>query len=143
MLISWSESLDGVDWEELAALYRAAPLGDKKAADLKLVFANSMFRCFAFEHGKLIAAGRVLADGRDCAYLCDIAVLPSHQGRGLGKAVVSRLLERSKSHRKIILYAVPGREDLYRGLGFRRMRTAMAIFENQTEAYARGYWAEI
>jgi ribosomal protein S18 acetylase RimI-like enzyme len=143
MMILWSESLDGVDWEELAALYRAAPLGDKKPADLELVFANSMFRCFAFEHGKLIAAGRVLADGRDCAYLCDIAVLPSHQGRGLGKAVVSRLLERSKLHRKIILYAVPGREDLYRALGFRRMRTAMAIFENQTAAYARGYLDEI
>jgi ribosomal protein S18 acetylase RimI-like enzyme len=143
MVMMWSESLDGIDWEELAALYRAAPLGDKRAADLELVFANSMFRCFAFEHGKLIAAGRVLADGRDCAYLCDIAVLPSHQGRGLGKAVVSRLLERSKAHRKIILYAVPGREDLYRGLGFRRMRTAMAIFENQAEAYARGYLAEI
>jgi ribosomal protein S18 acetylase RimI-like enzyme len=143
MAMMWSESLDGIDWEELAALYRVAPLGDKRAADLELVFANSMFRCFAFEHGKLIAAGRVLADGRDCAYLCDIAVLPSHQGRGLGKAVVSWLLERSKAHRKIILYAVPGREDLYRGLGFRRMRTAMAIFENQTEAYARGYLAEI
>jgi ribosomal protein S18 acetylase RimI-like enzyme len=143
MVMMWSESLNGIDWEELAALYRVAPLGDKRPADLELVFANSMFRCFAFEHGKLIAAGRVLADGRDCAYLCDIAVLPSHQGRGLGKAVVSRLLERSKAHRKIILYAVPGREDLYRGLGFRRMRTAMAIFENQTEAYARGYLAEI
>jgi ribosomal protein S18 acetylase RimI-like enzyme len=143
MVRMWSESLNGIDWEELAALYRVAPLGDKRPADLELVFANSMFRCFAFEHGKLIAAGRVLADGRDCAYLCDIAVLPSHQGCGLGKAVVSRLLERSKAHRKIILYAVPGREDLYRGLGFRRMRTAMAIFENQTEAYARGYLAEI
>ena len=103
----------------------------------------TMFRCFAFEHGKLIAAGRVLADGRDCAYLCDVAVLPSHQGRGLGRDIVSRLLERSKSHRKIILYAVPGREELYRGLGFRRMRTAMAIFENQTEAFARGLLAEI
>jgi ribosomal protein S18 acetylase RimI-like enzyme len=143
MAMMWSESLDGIDWEELAALYRVAPLGDKRAADLELVFANSMFRCFAFEHGKLVAAGRVLADGRDCAYLCDIAVLPSHQRRGLGKAVVSRLLERSRAHRKIILYAVPGREDLYRGLGFRRMRTAMAIFENQTEAYVRGYLAEI
>jgi ribosomal protein S18 acetylase RimI-like enzyme len=143
MVIRWSESLDGIDWEELAALYRVAPLGDNRPADLKLVFANSMFRCFAFEQGKLIAAGRGLADGRNCAYLCDIAVLPSHQGRGLGKGVVSRLVERSKSHRKIILYAVPGREGLYRGLGFRRMRTAMAIFENQTEAYARGYLAEI
>jgi ribosomal protein S18 acetylase RimI-like enzyme len=143
MVIKWSESLDGIDWEELAALYRAAPLGDKRPADLELVFSNSMFRCFVFEHhGQLVAAGRVLADGRDCAYVCDIAVLPSHQGRGLGRGVVSRLVERSKSHRKIILYAVPGREDLYRGLGFRRMRTAMAIFANQAEAHARGYLAE-
>ena len=139
MTILWSESLNDIDWEELAALYRAAPLGDKRAADLELVFSNSMFRCFAREEGKLIAAGRGLADGQDCAYLCDIAVLPSHQGRGLGKEVVSRLLERSRSHRKIILYAVPGREGLYRQLGFRRMRTAMAIFANQGQAYARGY----
>lgn len=110
-----------MDWEELAALYRAAPLGDKKPDDLKLVFTNSMFRCFAFASGKVAAAGRVLADGRDCACLCDIAVLPSHQGQGLGKGVMVRLIERSKSHRKIILYAVPGREPLYRGFGFRRM----------------------
>src|SRR5262249_51798047 len=138
MPILWTESLEGIDWEELAALYRAAPLGDKKPADLQLVFSNSMFRCFAFESGKLVAAGRVLADGRDCAYLCDIAVLPSHQGLGLGKGVVSRLVDRSRSHRKIILYSVPGREDLYRAFGFRRMSTAMAIFENQADAYERG-----
>ena len=142
MLIRWAESFDGLDWKELAALYRDAPLGDKKPDDLRLVFANSVFRCFALEHGKLVAAGRVLADGRDCAYLCDIAVLPSHQGRGLGKGITSRLVERSKGHRKIILYAVPGRESLYRALGFRRMRTAMAIFEDQAEAYARGYLCE-
>jgi ribosomal protein S18 acetylase RimI-like enzyme len=140
--IQWAESIDGLDWEELAELYLAAPLGDKKPDDLRLVFANSAFRCFARERGKLVAAGRVLADGRDCAYLCDIAVLPSHQGRGLGKSIVSRLVERSKGHRKIILYAVPGRESLYSALGFRRMRTAMAIFEDQAEAHARGYLCE-
>ena len=102
-----------------------------------------MFRCFAFERGALVAAGRALADGRDCAYLCDIAVLPSHQGRGLGKGVVSRLLERSRGHRKIILYAVPGREGFYRRLGFRGMRTAMAIFDDQADAFARGYLYDI
>jgi ribosomal protein S18 acetylase RimI-like enzyme len=142
MSILWSESLNDIDWEELAALYRAAPLGDKRAADLELVFKNSMFRCFAREDGKLVAAGRGLADGRDCAYLCDIAVLPSHQGRGLGKAIVLRLLERARAHKKIILYAVPGREGLYRQVGFRRMLTAMAIFEDQAQAFARGYLCE-
>jgi ribosomal protein S18 acetylase RimI-like enzyme len=142
MSIAWSESIGGLDWEESAALYRAAPLGDKSPDDLRLVFANSMFRCFAVEWGKLVAAGRVLADGRDCAYLCDIAVLPSHQGRGLGKDIVARLVERCRGHRKIILYAVPGREGLYRQLGFRRMRTAMAIFRDQADAHARGLLCE-
>lgn len=142
MPVEWTDCLERVSWEELAALYRAAPLGNKGAADLELVFSNSMFRCFAFETGSLVGAGRVLADGRDVAYLCDIAVLPSHQGRGLGKEIISKLLDLSKSHSKIFLYAVPGKEPLYRKFGFRRMTTAMAIFEDQTGAQARGYLSD-
>ena len=38
---------------------------------------------------------------------------------------------------KIILYAVPGGEPFYRRFGFMRMRTAMAIFENNVAARAR------
>jgi hypothetical protein len=78
--ISWTHDLARIDWDELAALYRAAQLGDKSAGDLKLVFINSMFRAFAFEGDVLVGAGRALADGRDCSYLCDIAVMRSHQG---------------------------------------------------------------
>jgi hypothetical protein len=48
----------------------------------------------------------------------------------------------SRGHRKIILYAVPGKEPFYRKLGFRRMTTAMAIFENQAQAFERGYLDE-
>ena len=139
MPIFWTDDLGSVDWDDVSALYRAATLGDKAPADLELVFGNSIFRIFAFDSGLLIGAGRALADGRDCAYLCDIAVRPSHQGRGLGKEIVARLIRLSGSHRKIILYAVPGKESFYAGLGFRRMTTAMAIFENPAEAYARGY----
>ncbi|SFZ78839.1 GNAT family N-acetyltransferase [Chitinimonas taiwanensis] len=142
MALSWQYDLDGVDWEALSALYQAAPLGDKSAAHLQKVFSNSMFRCFAYEAGQLLAAGRALADGGDCAYLCDIAVLPSHQGRGLGKQVVRQLLAATQGHRKVILYAVPGREDFYRQLGFLRMQTAMAIFDNPQLQLERGYLSE-
>jgi predicted N-acetyltransferase YhbS len=69
-------------------------------------------------------------------------VYPAHQGRGLGKRIVTRLVRLSASHRKIILYAVPGREAFYRRFGFRRM-TALAIFEDQAKAYARGYLHDI
>ena len=139
MRVDWSDDLNSVDWEELSALYRAAPLGDKKPADLKRSFANSLYRCFVREHGRLVGVGRALADGVDCAYICDVAVLPSHQGTGLGKQIVGRLVALSKGYRKIILYAVPGKEPFYRKAGFLRMTTAMAIFDDQALAEARGY----
>ena len=139
MPITWSHSIDGIDWPELEALYRAAPLGNKKAADLETVFKNSRFCCFALEQGRIVGAGRALADGVDCSYLCDVAVLPSHQGTGVGKEIVAKLVALSAGHKKIILYSVPGKEPFYRRFGFRRMRTAMAIFENQAQAVERGY----
>lgn len=142
MSLEWSASTDGVDWDELSALYRAAPLGDKKPAHLRKVFAHSMFCCFVRDGGRLVGAGRALADGADCSYLCDVAVLPSHQGSGLGRQIVGRLVEASRGHRKIILYAVPGKEPFYRKLGFLRMTTAMAIFENQQQQLERGYLSE-
>ena len=138
MALDWRYSQDQVDWQELSELYRDAPLGDKKAEDLKLVFSNSMFKVFVYDGGKLIGVGRALADGRDCSYLCDIAVRPSHQGLGLGKEIVRVLVERSRGHRKIILYAAPGKDTFYLKLGFKRMTTAMAIFENQQSALEQG-----
>lgn len=138
----WSISLEGLDWHELEALYRAAPLGNKSAEGLRTAFTHSLYRVLVRERGRLVGAGRALADGIDCAYLCDIALLPSHQGRGLGREIVRRLLDQVQGHRKIILYAVPGKEGFYRALGFRRMTTAMAIFDDQAAAMARGYLRE-
>ena len=142
MPLEWKHSVDTVDWEELSAMYRAAPLGDKKPEALRTVFTNSMFKCFVYHDGHLVGAGRALADGADCSYICDVALLPSHQGTGLGKAIVEHLVERSRGHKKIILYAVPGKEPFYKKLGFLRMKTAMAIFENQQQQVERGYLSE-
>ena len=142
MPITWSHSIDGVDWTELEALYRAAPLGNKSAAGLKTVFTNSRYCCFALEHGRIVGAGRALADGADCSYICDVAVLPTHQGAGVGKEIVVKLVAFSHGHKKIILYSVPGKESFYRKFGFQRMLTAMAIFENQAQALERGYVSE-
>ena len=139
MPLIWSYSTDGLDWNELAALYDAAPLGRKNPDGLKTAFTNSMFKCFVYEDQQLVGVGRALADGVDCSYICDVALLPSHQGLGLGKQIVARLVELSRGHRKIILYSVPGKESFYKKLGFKRMSTAMAIFEDQAAAQAQGY----
>ena len=139
MAITWKDDDRDVDWQALSDLYRQAPLGDKHPADLKTVFGNSMFKRFVVDDGVLVGAGRVLADGVDTAYLCDVAVLPSHQGMGLGRELVATLIGLSLGHRKIILYAAPGREAFYAKLGFRPMTTAMAIFLDPAQAAAHGY----
>jgi ribosomal protein S18 acetylase RimI-like enzyme len=138
MAFEWIYSSENVDWEELYRLYLAAPLGHETPSDLKVAFSNSMFKCFVYDSGRLIAVGRALADGRDCSYICGVAVHPDHQGIGIGKEIVTKLVTLSKGHKKIILYAAVGKEPFYRKLGFKRMATAMAIFKNQVQAVEDG-----
>ena len=67
----WVNTSGNVDWYELSELYRVAPLAYKEPELLRIAFSNSMFKRFAFEDGKLVAAGR-----------------------GLGRQIVSDLLNR-------------------------------------------------
>lgn len=135
----WIFDQDSIDWAALSHLYRIAPLGEKTPADLEISFSNSRYKCFVYDDDdRLVGAGRALADGVDCSYLCDIAVHPDAQGSGLGSAIIERLKGLSAGHRKIILYANPGREGFYRKLGFKRMITAMAIFRDQERALRTG-----
>ena len=97
-----------------------------------------MFRYFVYDNEKLIGVGRALADGADCSYICDVAIHPNYQGRGLGKEIIERLIEDSKVHKKIILYAVPSKEPFYAKFGFAKMKTAMAIFKEQDWAKGVG-----
>ena len=61
MSLSGSSTIEFLDWNELAAHYRAAPLGNKNAADLEAAFSNSRFVCLARADGKLVAVGQALA----------------------------------------------------------------------------------
>lgn len=138
MKLTWKYDQENINWKELSNLYRIAPLGEKKAENLQKAFVNSMFKCFVFDSSTLIGVGRALADGIDCSYICDVAVHPEWQGIGLGKEIIEKLTVLSKDHKKIILYTNPGKEGFYKKLGFSRMNTAMAIFQDQTFALEVG-----
>ncbi len=139
---SWRHDPSEVDWDELSELLRLAPLSDTPPEQLKIAFSNSRFMCFVYYDDRLVGAGRALSDGIDCSYIADIAVHPDFQGRGLGKAIVSKLVVLSEGHRKIILYSNPGKEGFYKKLGFLRMKTAMAIYNDQQKAIASGLVSE-
>ncbi len=140
----WQDHSRDLDWSELSALYRDAPLGLKPPERLRTAFGASRHVCLVRRRQpdgglRLVGAGRVLADGADAAYLCDVAVRPEMQGTGLGAAIVQRLLDACEGHSKILLYAVPGKEAFYERFGFRRMRTAMARFHDADAAFRRGH----
>jgi GNAT superfamily N-acetyltransferase len=135
---TWVLDDASVDWDELSNLYRIAPLGEKPPDALKTVMGNSRYKCFVYDGEVLVGAGRVLADGLDAAYVADIAVHPEYQGRGVGQAIVRRLVDLADGHKKIILYANPGREGFYRKLGFLPMNTAMAIWRDPAEGIRSG-----
>lgn len=127
-----------IDWNELAHLYKIAPLGNKNPNDLKIAFSNSMYKCFVYDETKLIGVGRAIADGVDVSYLCDVAVHPEYQRRGIGKQIVRKLLEFSTGYNKILLFTSMGKEPFYSKLGFDKMTTAMAIFKNRERVLEMG-----
>ncbi len=127
-----------INWDELVELYKLAPLGEKHTEDLVLTFSNSMFKCFAFDDKRIVGVGRALADGKDCSYICDVAIHPEYQEIGLGKKIIQSLVDQSQGHKKIILYSNLGKEGFYSKLGFKRMNTAMAIFQNEDEMIENG-----
>lgn len=140
--LRWVFTCNEIDWDSLCKVYEKAPLGNKTPKELKIAFENSMFKCFLYDKDNLIGAGRAMADGIDCSYICDVALLPNYQNLGLGKQIMQKLLYFSKDHRKIILYSVVGKEEFYEKLGFKPMKTAMAKFKKEKEAFIDGYIGE-
>ena len=125
--MQWVFEQGAVSFRELAELYRVT-LGERSPDDLRVAFTNSRFKVFAYDGERLVGAGRAIADGVDCAYLCDVAIHPDHQGKGLGRELMTQMRRLTEGHRKLILYAASGKEGFYRRLGFAPLPNAMAIF---------------
>ncbi len=72
--------------------------------------------------GEALGMGRVVGDGGCAFQLVDMAVLPDHQRRGIGTAILEALLpelrERAPARADVSLLADPPGRGLYRRYGF-------------------------
>lgn len=137
MDIQLSDNVDKIIWRELADVIEAAPLGRRDLIKLEIAFRNSEMRCFAYHHEKLVGAGRGISDGALRAAIYDVVVLPQYQGKGIGTMIMEYLLERANAE-IIMLFANPGKEPFYGRIGFRKMKTAMAIMDDPELLRAKG-----
>lgn len=81
----------------------------------------------------VVAMGRIVGDGHIYFYIQDVAVLPDHQGHGVGRAVIDRLVGYVRANAPerafIGLFAAPGTEHLYERFGFLRHGGLVGMFQ--------------
>ena len=72
-------------------LRQAAGLSPKTEQAAERGLPNTLFAVQVLANGESVAMGRVVGDGGAFYQVVDIAVLPEHQGRGLGKLIMREI----------------------------------------------------
>ena len=100
----------------------AAGLSDKDAGAAEVGLANTVFGVCVESEGRVVGIGRIVDDGALFFEIVDIAVLPEHQGQGLGArvmdALMSHLRENAAPYAFVSLISDPGVSDFYERYGF-------------------------
>jgi N-acetylglutamate synthase-like GNAT family acetyltransferase len=91
------------------------------AEELSKALRQSWCTVSAYEGDCLVGFGRVVSDGVLHALVCDLIVPPSHQHRGIGSAVLARLVEKCTSAgiRDVQLFSAAGKSWFYKKRGFK------------------------
>lgn len=86
--------------------------------------ANSLYVVSAYEEDTLVGIGRIVGDGAVICYVQDLIVVPENQGKGIGSAILSKLMEfveelrEENSEMMFCLMCAKGREAFYEKHGF-------------------------
>ena len=120
----------GYEAEWLAQAFRLFNEAGLKRTDVEQVgrgLANSTYVVSCWAGEELVGIGRMLTDGAMYASIFDVAVAPTHQKRGIGKGLMTRLMSFVPDAR-VFLTSTFGNEAFYEALGFKRHKTAMALY---------------
>lgn len=100
-----------------------AGLSKKAPAAAEVGLANTVFGVCVEKDGSVVGIGRIVGDGGLFFEVVDIAVLPGHQGKGLGAKVMDALMaylrENSAPGAFVSLIADAGVSGFYERYGFR------------------------
>ncbi|UKE82442.1 GNAT family N-acetyltransferase [Pectobacterium colocasium] len=131
MSIRIETSTNNIPWQQVADLLAFYELSNDNAATQERIFKNSFSVIFLFDEGQLIGVGRTLSDGVCQAAIYNIALDERYHGQGLGKQIIQALVE-TVAQCNIILYTHPQTVSLYEHVGFRRMKTGMAKYREDS-----------
>lgn len=110
--------------QEFNELYDAVGWGAYDDEVSEIALKNTMYSVSIYEDENIIGYGRLIGDGIVFLYIHDIMVKPEYQGKGIGKTIMNKLLDKVNELRKINPYlrtylgASKGKEEFYKKCGF-------------------------
>ncbi len=109
--------------EEFIRLRVAAGFLEVPYAQAEKALENGLFTVSAYYEEQLVGMGRLIGDGSMYWYIQDVAVLPEYQRKGIGTAIVERLVDYAQDSltapwASVGLTARKGKELFYEKLGF-------------------------
>ncbi|MFI3377739.1 GNAT family N-acetyltransferase [Mammaliicoccus sciuri] len=97
---------------------------------IEKIFLNSSHVVIVKNYDEVIAVARALSDGVFNAAIYDVVVKKTYQQKGISRKMIEILLEDLKQISCIHLISTTGNEELYRKLGFKKLKTGMAIYNS-------------
>jgi len=88
----------------------------------RVSLANSLYHVVALYDDVVIGMARVVGDGAMYFYIQDVAVVPAHQGQGVGALLMGQIMEhlagRAPEKAFVGLFAAEGTRSFYERYGF-------------------------
>jgi ribosomal protein S18 acetylase RimI-like enzyme len=107
-----------IDLAQLAYLFQEVGFARRNdPAYLQAAIDGARWVVSAWRGEELVGFARAISDGVSNAYVSTVAVRPDHQRRGIGRALMERLLA-GRATVKFVLHTRPAGAGLYRSFGF-------------------------
>jgi ribosomal protein S18 acetylase RimI-like enzyme len=110
--------------EDFIRLKISAGFRERPTKFVEIALKNNLYDVVALVDDEVVGMGRLVGDGVMYWYLQEIVVLPEYQGKGIGTAIVNKLLEYIAEHTEkgnftsVGLTAAEGKEGFYERFGF-------------------------
>ncbi len=121
MKLQYGNEINVKDYNMLRDVVKWGALAEDQA---QMGLDNSAFIVSCMDGEKTIGCARLIWDGGYVAYIADVIVLPEYQSRGIGREMLSRVMEYINSQLKpgwrimINLLAAKGKEGFYKKFDF-------------------------
>lgn len=124
MILKEKPSLTKEDYQRISEIFELVEWEKRAPSEIKDAFDKSTCTTIVWEDNTLVGFGRTFDDGKYYATICDVAIDPKYQGKGIGTQIMNSLRAQLEGFLFITLTAAPGKGAFYEKIGWKKQTSA-------------------